>query len=486
MSPRANDRGETRATMDDEDASEIARDVVDERENARLARLAEPSTSTRREDARREPLVETFGRLTRTSRAAVAHHPRVRAIRRVVGRHGVDDLPPDATLVMFGAVYCEKGAEEGEGRDAYERGKAAWTRDWRSRCWMTYRRGFEALETSEWRTDAGWGCTLRSAQMMVANALSIHSRGRHWRRELESNDGGDKAATGDDDDDDDDGDETATRLSFLSEVVNKLRIPENRFTKRGCDAQEDILRWFADDARAPFSIHRVCEKTAEWGIPPGRWFEPSVMCRAFEELIAHDEALGTSLAVHVVRPSEDHDGGVPMLDERILRAKSVDIDKALLLFVPLVLGVGRTINARYLNQLRSILALKQSVGILGGRPNASLYLVGYSDDVFFYLDPHVVQPASSYDEGTMDVESYYCSTPLHVRGEHLDPTLALGFYCRNSDDVDDLFARTRALAEANVAAPILLVRTPTVPTVEEQSVRPVPERDDEFSDWEFV
>ena len=65
MSPRANDRGETRATMDDEDASEIARDVVDERENARLARLAEPSTSTRREDARREPLVETFGRLAR-------------------------------------------------------------------------------------------------------------------------------------------------------------------------------------------------------------------------------------------------------------------------------------------------------------------------------------------------------------------------------------------------------------------------------------
>ena len=115
----------------------------------------------------------------------------------------MDDLPPDATLVMFGAVYCEKGAEEGEGRDAYERGKAAWTRDWRSRCWMTYRRGFEALETSEWRTDAGWGCTLRSAQMMVANALSIHSRGRHWRRELESNDGGDEAATGDDDDDDD-------------------------------------------------------------------------------------------------------------------------------------------------------------------------------------------------------------------------------------------------------------------------------------------
>ena len=43
-----------------------------------------------------------------------------------------------------------------------------------------------------------------------------------------------------------------------------------------------------------------------------------------------------------------------------------------------------------------------------------------------------------------------------------------------------------SLAEANVAAPILLVRTPTVPTVEEQSVRPVPERDDEFSDWEFV
>ena len=483
MSPRANDRGDTRAAMDDEAASVSARDAADERGDARLARSSEPSTSTRRADARREPLVETFGRLARTSRAAVAHHPRVRAIRRVVGRHGVDDLPPNATLVMFGAVYCERGEEEeGEGRDAYERGKAAWMRDWRSRCWMTYRRGFEALGTSEWRTDAGWGCTLRSAQMMVANALSVHSRGRHWRRELESSDRGDEAATGDDDDGDDD---EAPRFSFLSDMVNKLRIPENRRTKRGCDAQEDILRWFADDERAPFSIHRVCEKTSEWGIPPGRWFEPSVMCRAFEELVVGDEALGASLAVHVVRASKDHDGGVPMLDERVLRAKSVDVDKALLLFVPLVLGVGRTINARYLSQLQSILSFKQSVGILGGRPNASLYLVGYSDDVFFYLDPHVVQPASSYDDRTMDIESYYCSTPLHVRGENLDPTLALGFYCRNWDDIDDLLARVRALSEANVAAPILLVRTPTEP-IEEQIVRRVPERDDEFSDWEFV
>ena len=96
-----------------------------------------------------------------------------------------------------------------------------------------------------------------------------------------------------------------------------------------------------------------------------------------------------------------------------------------------------------------------------------------------------MQPASSYDEGTMDVESYYCSTPLHVRGEHLDPTLALGFYCETLM-ASAIYLLERALAEANVAAPILLVRTPTVPTVEEQSVRPVPERDDEFSDWEFV
>jgi cysteine protease ATG4 len=250
---------------------------------------------------------------------------------------------------------------------------------------------------------------------------------------------------------------------------------------------------FIDDASAPFSIHSVCETTTAWGAPPGRWFEPSVMCRAFSALIEANGDLRNQIAVHVVggQNEDDSAGGVPTIDDGELRAKSADVGKALLLFVPLVLGVGRNINTRYISQLRSIIAFKQSIGVIGGRPNASLYLVGHSDDVFFYLDPHTVQPANSFAEA-VDFDSYYCSTPLQMRGELLDPTLALGFYCRDGDDLDSLFASVKALAEANATAPVLDVRSATeAKAFDARASSPSTARgralkDDEFHDWEFL
>ena len=62
---------------------------------------------------------------------------------------------------------------------------------------------------------------------------------------------------------------------------------------------------------------------------------------------------------------------------------------ALLLLVPLTLGVGR-VDASYQKQLAAALALRQSVGIVGGRPGASLFFVGAQEGpgAVVFLDPH--------------------------------------------------------------------------------------------------
>ncbi|XP_074990391.1 cysteine protease ATG4D isoform X2 [Calonectris borealis] len=170
-------------------------------------------------------------------------------------------------LHLLGRVYCPAAEEELE----------RFQRDFASRLWLTYRREFPALEGTPWTTDCGWGCMLRSAQMLLAQGLILHLLGRDWtwseallepaaasRRprdppgQARDPPGCPRDPPG----------WTRDPPGYPRDPPGRVRDPPGRIRdppgrirapREAEQRHRAIVAWFADHPRAPFGIHRLVE-----------------------------------------------------------------------------------------------------------------------------------------------------------------------------------------------------------------------------------
>eukprot|EP00960_Hanusia_phi_P041571 755060-Hanusia_phi.AAC.3 len=130
---------------------------------------------------------------------------------------------------------------------------------------------------------------------------------------------------------------------------------------------------------------------------------------------------------------------------------------------PLIVVVPVRLGARYAGLKCMILQAEQaivtglirSLGFIGGRPRHSYYFVGVRGYNAYYLDPHVTQPYQSIRKN-INVASFHCAHPGKMSLAHIDPSLALGFYCDDKSDFEDLLRRVEELASGD-SHPILSV-----------------------------
>jgi cysteine protease ATG4 len=252
--------------------------------------------------------------------------------------------------------------------------------------WCTYRANIAAFGPTGIRTDAGWGCMLRAAQMVLANALVRHFGDLLHRR---------------------------------------------------------VLTWFDDSlddaSRAPFAVQQVARAGLLYGTPIGHWFGPQVACSAVRDLVSRHGDLTGDFAVYVARD------GVIYRDE-LDAAVAASPQTGCLILVPQRLGLD-VINTAYVAQVRRALKSPYSLGIAGGRSNGARYFCGVahndsSDDYVLFLDPHVVQMSFSIADNAelFDESSFHAqgaaSMPLH----NIDPSLAFAFYCRDAAERSALLA----------------------------------------------
>ncbi|CAM1503721.1 Fc.00g013120.m01.CDS01 [Cosmosporella sp. VM-42] len=282
--------------------------------------------------------------------------------------------------------------------------------DFESKFWMTYRSEFEPIPRStdpkatsnlsfsmrlksqlgdqgDFSSDSGWGCMIRSGQSLLANAIGMIRLGRDWRR--------------------------------------------GRLQKE----EREIIREFADDPRAHYSIHSfVTHGASACGKYPGEWFGPSATARCIQALTNSHEP---SLRVYSTGDGPDvyEDGFM-----QIAKPKGEDFHPTLIL-VGTRLGIEK-VTPVYWEALIASLQMPQSIGIAGGRPSSSHYFVGAQGSFLFYLDPHHTRTALPYHQDPSDYtdeEVASCHTTrlrrIHVR--EMDPSMLIGFLIRSEEDWRD-------------------------------------------------
>lgn len=81
--------------------------------------------------------------------------------------------------------------------------------------------------------------------------------------------------------------------------------------------------------------------------------------------------------------------------------------------------------------------MKQTLGIIGGRPNHALYFIGCVANDLVFLDPHTTQQFVDLDESDTDDTSYHSQRASRMDINLLDPSIALCFYCDTEEEFNN-------------------------------------------------
>ncbi|OAA73766.1 Peptidase C54 [Cordyceps fumosorosea ARSEF 2679] len=236
------------------------------------------------------------------------------------------DTPPQST----GGSFSSTGRNE---RDDDNGWPQKFVTDFDSRFWMTYRNEFKLIPRSMdpkaassmslpmriryqlgdqggFSSDSGWGCMIRSGQSLLANAIGMVRLGREWRRGQRK------------------------------------------------EEEIELLRMFADDPAAPYSIHNFVEYgSSRCGKYPGEWFGPSATSQCIKALTDKHEP---DMRVYMTQDSPD-----VYEDSFIATAKSDNgIFKPTIILISTRLGIDK-ITQVYWEALISALQMPQSIGIAG-------------------------------------------------------------------------------------------------------------------------
>eukprot|EP00924_Labyrinthula_sp_SR-Ha-C_P006742 maker-scaffold_29-snap-gene-3.29-mRNA-1 protein AED:0.07 eAED:0.07 QI:82/0.5/0.33/1/0/0/3/0/390 len=374
----------------------------------------------------------------------------------------VEPVEQSKDVYLFNYLYKLENVEQGR---KSENLKLLQQRFYRL-VWFTYRKNFFPLTPNGNRvtSDAGWGCMLRTAQMLLAETLQRHLGEAFGYKRIDD------------------------ALKSIPEDKNKhnnILYKNNSAVSIENKDHSKLVQWFVDAPKvfSTFGIHRMCQIGAQYGLEVGQWYGPNTVCQVARDLLNENgiitESTETKKNLSVYFSSD----GAVYFEE--IQTLSKDWKNSILILLPVRLGLDK-VNEGYRKCIAGLMKLESSVGIIGGKPRSSLYFVG--EEKLIYLDPHTVQSTievnfSSGQSGAIDLtendlETYHCKQMRTLSFDDLDPSMAFGFYVDLESRFTNFVSAVTVLQETKDVEKIITF-SKTRPTFSELEVEG--EEEDDFA-----
>ncbi|KAK7940233.1 hypothetical protein WMY93_003559 [Mugilogobius chulae] len=302
-------------------------------------------------------------------------------------------------------------------------------RSFSSLLWFTYRRGFPPLPGSGLSTDSGWGCMLRTGQMLLAQGLLLHLMppGWSWTANLHC---------------------VKDDMNLQESLPSACSDQSHRNCKLGRQlslgslldrptecTHRKLVTWFVDSPTAPFGIHKLVDLGKSAGKRAGDWYGPSIVSHILRKAVNKSPEL-PKLSIYVAQDCTVYKEDVSSLCEWP-GSDNTTFWTSVIILVPVRLG-GQELNQNYISCVKKLLGLPFCIGIIGGKPKHSLFFVGYQDSNLLYLDPHYCQPTVDARKSNFPLESFHCKHPKKMPFSRMDPSCTIGFYAKDPNDFETL------------------------------------------------
>jgi hypothetical protein len=310
-----------------------------------------------------------------------------------------------------------------------------------------YRRQINIKNKYEYNSDCGWGCMIRSSQMIFARMLYKIFK-QIYKNQYDS-----KTLT------------ISAIPYFMDDYIILDDLKGSDYLVLGLDSYINKLKLFLKEKieknqykkseiqsiDPPFSIHKICIIGEIFGRTCGEWFSDFELPDIYEIInttfsiipnlsIMH---FNTNIEINKILEKcfeKENDDKNPNLFKNnyfiINQNEKYKLKKMGAIFVSVRLGISM-ISPEYFPSIKKLFECRQFLGFIGGKADSASYFFGYCDDSLLYLDPHLNQQSDSYlDDKTKD--TYINKTVFELDFKSLQCAFTAGFLFRNLNEFSKL------------------------------------------------